>query len=147
SLTISSSRVCGGAPSACFCSCRRNSVLPPPRASLRPRRCLSPRAAPRRCMRTIRLDHLRAIFIASLRGHTERLTSMCDSRYARIGMDERLGELMNDRLIRTDGGVDANVLVVPRPRGFCAGLVRAIDIDRLALVELGTAIYERKLIE
>ena len=69
---------------------------------------------------------------------------MCDSRYARIGMDERLGELMNDRLIRTDGGVDANVLVVPRPRGFCAGVVRAIDIVRLALEELGAPIYVRK---
>jgi 4-hydroxy-3-methylbut-2-enyl diphosphate reductase len=69
---------------------------------------------------------------------------MCDSRYARIGMDERLKELMNDRLIRTDGCLDANVLVVPRPRGFCAGVVRAIDIVRLALEELGAPIYVRK---
>ena len=51
---------------------------------------------------------------------------------------------MNDRLIRTDGCLDANVLVVPRPRGFCAGVVRAIDIVRLALEELGAPIYVRK---
>ena len=39
---------------------------------------------------------------------------------------------------------DTSVLVVPRPRGFCAGVVRAIDIVSLALQQLGPPIYVRK---
>src|SRR5438093_6891421 len=39
---------------------------------------------------------------------------------------------------------ETSVLVVPRPRGFCAGVVRAIDIVNLALQQLGPPIYVRK---
>src|SRR5204862_8050713 len=41
-------------------------------------------------------------------------------------------------------GFRSGVLVVPRPRGFCAGVVRAIDIVRLALQKLGPPVYVRK---
>src|SRR5207249_11398590 len=54
--------------------------------------------------------------------------------------------LMDDR--PDEGGdrahFDTSVLVVPRPRGFCAGVVRAIDIVSLALQQLGPPIYVRK---
>ena len=44
-----------------------------------------------------------------------------------------------------DGDVAAGrVLVLLRPRGFCAGVVRAIDIVRLALERLGPPVYVRK---
>jgi len=52
---------------------------------------------------------------------------------------------MHDRL---DGDevsrFEPNLLVVPRPRGFCAGVVRAIDIVKLALQEVGPPIYVRR---
>ena len=51
---------------------------------------------------------------------------------------------MNDRPDEEDGSVETNVLVVPRPRGFCAGVVRAIDIVKLALQEMGPPIYVRR---
>ena len=35
-------------------------------------------------------------------------------------------------------------LLLPRPRGFCAGVVRAIDIVRIALERLGPPVYVRK---
>ncbi|HEV8129787.1 MAG TPA: 4-hydroxy-3-methylbut-2-enyl diphosphate reductase [Acidobacteriota bacterium] len=35
-------------------------------------------------------------------------------------------------------------VLLPRPRGFCAGVIRAIDIVRLALEKLGPPIYVRK---
>ena len=51
---------------------------------------------------------------------------------------------MDDRFDRENGRIESNVLVVPRPRGFCAGVVRAIDIVKLAVQELGAPIYVRK---
>src|SRR6266567_2308127 len=51
---------------------------------------------------------------------------------------------MNGRSDEADGSGHTNVLVVPRPRGFCAGVVRAIDIVRLALEKLGPPVYVRK---
>ena len=36
------------------------------------------------------------------------------------------------------------VVLVPRPRGFCAGVIRAVDIVRLALQKLGPPVYVRK---
>lgn len=41
-------------------------------------------------------------------------------------------------------GEEAGTLVLLRPRGFCAGVVRAIDIVRLALEKLGRPVYVRK---
>jgi 4-hydroxy-3-methylbut-2-en-1-yl diphosphate reductase len=48
------------------------------------------------------------------------------------------------RDISGDRGSDTGLLLVPRPRGFCAGVVRAIDIVRLALLKLGAPVYVRK---
>ncbi|MGH9355667.1 MAG: 4-hydroxy-3-methylbut-2-enyl diphosphate reductase [Terriglobia bacterium] len=39
---------------------------------------------------------------------------------------------------------EPGTLVLLRPRGFCAGVVRAIDVVRLALEKLGKPIYVRK---
>lgn len=36
------------------------------------------------------------------------------------------------------------VVLVPQPRGFCAGVIRAVDIVRLALQKLGPPVYVRK---
>jgi 4-hydroxy-3-methylbut-2-en-1-yl diphosphate reductase len=41
-------------------------------------------------------------------------------------------------------GSDDGVVIVPRPRGFCAGVVRAIDIVRIALQKVGPPVYVRK---
>jgi len=39
---------------------------------------------------------------------------------------------------------EPGTLVLLRPRGFCAGVVRAIDVVRLALEKLGKPVYVRK---
>jgi 4-hydroxy-3-methylbut-2-enyl diphosphate reductase len=39
---------------------------------------------------------------------------------------------------------ESGTLLVPQPRGFCAGVVRAIDVVRIALENLGPPIYVRK---
>jgi 4-hydroxy-3-methylbut-2-enyl diphosphate reductase len=39
---------------------------------------------------------------------------------------------------------DHGLVIVPRPRGFCAGVTRAIDIVRTALKKLGPPVYVRK---
>ncbi len=39
---------------------------------------------------------------------------------------------------------DEGTLLLLRPRGFCAGVVRAVDIVRLALEKLGPPVYVRK---
>jgi 4-hydroxy-3-methylbut-2-enyl diphosphate reductase len=44
----------------------------------------------------------------------------------------------------TGGDADVGLLLVPRPRGFCAGVVRAIDIVHLALQKRGAPVYVRK---
>src|ERR671938_173353 len=41
-------------------------------------------------------------------------------------------------------GVQQKRILLPRPRGFCAGVIRAIDIVTLALQELGRQVYVRK---
>jgi 4-hydroxy-3-methylbut-2-enyl diphosphate reductase len=41
-------------------------------------------------------------------------------------------------------GSDHGSVIVPRPRGFCAGVTRAIDIVRAALKKLGPPVYVRK---
>lgn len=41
-------------------------------------------------------------------------------------------------------GVESGTLLLLRPRGFCAGVVRAIDVVRLALEKLGRPVYVRK---
>src|SRR5262249_32343981 len=35
-------------------------------------------------------------------------------------------------------------ILLPKPRGFCAGVIRAIDIVTLALQQLGRPVYVRK---
>ena len=39
---------------------------------------------------------------------------------------------------------DSKTLLLLKPRGFCAGVVRAIDIVRIALETFGAPIYVRK---
>src|ERR1700759_3201618 len=39
---------------------------------------------------------------------------------------------------------EAKTLLLLKPRGFCAGVVRAIDIVRIALETFGAPIYVRK---
>ena len=39
---------------------------------------------------------------------------------------------------------EAKTLLLLKPRGFCAGVVRAIDIVRIALETFGPPIYVRK---
>ena len=39
---------------------------------------------------------------------------------------------------------DQKTLLLLKPRGFCAGVVRAIDIVRIALEKFGPPIYVRK---
>src|SRR5262245_1175236 len=38
----------------------------------------------------------------------------------------------------------SKTILLPKPRGFCAGVIRAIDIVRLALARLGSPLYVRK---
>src|SRR5689334_1320427 len=39
---------------------------------------------------------------------------------------------------------ESGTLFVPQPRGFCAGVVRAIDVVRIAIETLGPPVYVRK---
>jgi len=43
-----------------------------------------------------------------------------------------------------NGRLHAKTLLLLKPRGFCAGVVRAIDIVRIALEAFGRPIYVRK---
>ena len=47
---------------------------------------------------------------------------------------------MTGMLAKTDG----KTVLLLKPRGFCAGVVRAIDIVRIALEAFGRPIYVRK---
>src|SRR5499427_4708621 len=40
--------------------------------------------------------------------------------------------------------VDSGSILLPKPRGFCAGVIRAIDIVEIALERLGAPVYVRK---
>ena len=42
------------------------------------------------------------------------------------------------------GNLHTKTLLLLKPRGFCAGVVRAIDIVRIALEAFGRPIYVRK---
>jgi 4-hydroxy-3-methylbut-2-en-1-yl diphosphate reductase len=42
------------------------------------------------------------------------------------------------------GNTDGKTLLLLKPRGFCAGVVRAIDVVRIALEAFGPPIYVRK---
>jgi 4-hydroxy-3-methylbut-2-enyl diphosphate reductase len=39
---------------------------------------------------------------------------------------------------------DIRTVLLPKPRGFCAGVIRAIDIVEIALEQLGAPVYVRK---
>jgi len=41
-------------------------------------------------------------------------------------------------------GEHAKTVLLPKPRGFCAGVIRAIDIVEIALERLGAPVYVRK---
>jgi len=44
----------------------------------------------------------------------------------------------------TQEGPKHKTILLPKPRGFCAGVIRAIDIVELALQQLGKPVYVRK---
>src|SRR5262249_61047659 len=39
---------------------------------------------------------------------------------------------------------DIRTVLLPKPRGFCAGVIRAVDIVLIALEQLGAPVYVRK---
>jgi len=45
---------------------------------------------------------------------------------------------------QTKSSLQEKQILLPKPRGFCAGVIRAIDIVTLALEQLGRPIYVRK---
>jgi 4-hydroxy-3-methylbut-2-enyl diphosphate reductase len=45
---------------------------------------------------------------------------------------------------QAEKGIQEKTILLPKPRGFCAGVIRAIDIVTLALQELGPPVYVRK---
>jgi 4-hydroxy-3-methylbut-2-enyl diphosphate reductase len=44
----------------------------------------------------------------------------------------------------TEDGARQKTVLLPKPRGFCAGVIRAIDIVAIALEQLGPPVYVRK---
>ncbi len=42
------------------------------------------------------------------------------------------------------GGIRQKTVLLPKPRGFCAGVIRAIDIVDIAIERLGPPVYVRK---
>jgi 4-hydroxy-3-methylbut-2-enyl diphosphate reductase len=55
--------------------------------------------------------------------------------YARI-------QAVNSSMTETD--FKQKTILLPKPRGFCAGVIRAIDIVTVALEQLGRPVYVRK---
>src|SRR5262250_3546016 len=53
-----------------------------------------------------------------------------------------LGDILEPNRMAETG--DRKTLLLLKPRGFCAGVVRAIDIVRIALEAFGPPIYVRK---
>src|ERR1700761_6912452 len=45
---------------------------------------------------------------------------------------------------RADGSLSQKRVLLLKPRGFCAGVVRAIDIVKIALETFGAPIYVRR---
>src|ERR1700739_4174915 len=48
---------------------------------------------------------------------------------------------MNDQMQQSEGQGEGKSLIRVRPRGFCAGVVRAVDIVELALQAYGPPVY------
>jgi 4-hydroxy-3-methylbut-2-enyl diphosphate reductase len=46
--------------------------------------------------------------------------------------------------VTAQNGTKRKTVFLPRPRGFCAGVIRAIDIVTIALQQLGSPVYVRK---
>jgi 4-hydroxy-3-methylbut-2-enyl diphosphate reductase len=51
---------------------------------------------------------------------------------------------MNQHVEEASCSTGTGTLLLPRPRGFCAGVIRAIDIVSIALEKLGPPVYVRK---
>jgi len=51
---------------------------------------------------------------------------------------------MRDFNLPHDSGSKCKMVLLPKPRGFCAGVIRAIDIVEIALEQLGPPVYVRK---
>lgn len=50
----------------------------------------------------------------------------------------------NQRIVMSTNGIGVKKAILLRPRGFCAGVVRAIDVVKIALELYGAPIYVRK---
>src|SRR5262245_24382682 len=61
---------------------------------------------------------------------------------ALIRVDGR--EVLMHTFNHTHEGPKEKTILLPKPRGFCAGVIRAIDIVELALQQLGRPVYVRK---
>ena len=51
---------------------------------------------------------------------------------------------MRDFDLTDDSAAKPKTVLLPKPRGFCAGVIRAIDIVTVALEQLGRPVYVRK---
>src|SRR5215813_8746894 len=51
---------------------------------------------------------------------------------------------MRDSIPNGTSSGKSRTILLPKPRGFCAGVIRAIDIVRIALARLGSPLYVRK---
>src|SRR5579863_3892134 len=71
-------------------------------------------------------------------GHRSSVPSK-GGKASRTGPEERIF-IVTGILTKTDG----KTLLLLKPRGFCAGVVRAIDVVRIALEAFGPPIYVRK---
>ena len=133
--TTSSLMPCGRAMNGLFCSSRPNSAATALAQLSRTHKFSLVKADRKRSTRISQLVVLRPALgwnpIDLL--HAEPLASSVD----RLMNSESLGFVVG-------GGSDDGVLIVPRPRGFCAGVVRAIDIVRIALQKVGPPVYVRK---
>lgn len=87
--------------------------------------------------------------------HLQQLTLTKSASYDRLDTSINSGELRlkgASRLSKTNAKAaagngkttDGKSLLLLKPRGFCAGVVRAIDIVRIALEAFGPPIYVRK---
>jgi 4-hydroxy-3-methylbut-2-en-1-yl diphosphate reductase len=103
------------------------------------------RGAEGRVGRTIRRD----VFVVGLdilvRAPLTRGREDCRLLGARHRIGRRVEEMRSESAAGNDSVPPAGkLLFLLRPRGFCAGVVRAIDVVRLALAKLGPPVYVRK---
>jgi 4-hydroxy-3-methylbut-2-en-1-yl diphosphate reductase len=74
------------------------------------------------------------------------LVQLCRQTPSRRGILERVTTTALDHAAIIENGISSKTkrVLLLKPRGFCAGVVRAIDIVRIALETFGAPIYVRK---